>query len=82
MSSQKTVTLTWNKLQLEMIVYCVGRALPKAPLHLSSQPAVQCCPTCATILMNAKNYCSECGQCIDYSTDVRWAEEVFRKAEV
>lgn len=80
MAPKKTVTLTWTKLELEMIVYSVGRCLPRPPLQVSSEPVVKCCPTCAAVLQHLDGYCSECGQCIDQEANIQWAEQLSEKS--
>ena len=78
MSSQRTVTLTLNKLQLEMIVCCVKRCLPQTPLKLSVTPAVNCCPNCSAVLTQCSDFCSECVQCIDWQVEEQWADQMVK----
>ena len=80
MAPQKTVTLTWTKLELEMIVHSLSRCLPRTALQVSSEPVVICCPTCAAELQHLDGYCSECGQCIDQEADIQWAEQLSEKS--
>jgi len=82
MPTEKTVTLTWSKLELQMIVYCLSRCLPRTPLRVSSDPVVHCCPTCAAVLLPPTGYCSECGQSIDWDTDTQWARQLSDIANI
>ena len=81
MAPKKTVTLTWTKLEVEMIVHSLGRCLPRTPLQVSSEPVVNCCPTCAAVLRHSDGYCSECGQCIDQEVNTQWAEQLSEKSD-
>lgn len=71
MASEKTLTLTWTKVEFQLIMRSLNRLMPRAPMKVSSDPAVYSCPTCSTILQH-QNYCSACGQNIDWDSDVQW----------
>ena len=66
MRSSDTITLTWHKHEMEMMVLCMSRHFPKSLLLISSVNQIYCCPACSCPVNVAAEYCSACGQCIDW----------------
>ena len=85
MTSKKTITLTWTKVELDHVVRCLSLYLPRPPLLVSASTGLYCCPTCYSEIEKPQaNYCCECGQCFDWDEVSDWAEELteFHKEPV
>jgi predicted amidophosphoribosyltransferase len=65
-AESNTVTLTWTRRELQMMVDSLNRSLPRTPFSLSRSPVRCCCPACAADLQPQQSYCSRCGQHMDW----------------
>lgn len=75
MPPEKTITLTWTKPELQLIIRCLSLYQPRKPLLLSSADQRFHCPTCGTQLpAQPANYCSACGQSLEWDDEVQWAD--------